>query len=88
MPKRNCYQPRLCCVNNVFKKIEPRIFCIITFFKFRSTENKNFLENPHKEVNVTSSDILFCPACFFFVLKPSFVVGGGGGGVSKNSHIL
>ena len=66
-----------------FKKIEPRIFCKITFFKFRSTENKIFLENPHKEFNVSLPDILFSSACFrcsgaYFCWW----------GFSKNYHIL
>ena len=40
------------------------MFCKITFFKFRSTENKNFLENLHKEVDIALPDILFCSAYF------------------------
>ena len=62
----------MCCVNNVFKKIEPRIFCKFTFFNLDLQKMRIFLKTYTKRLMFFYQT--FDPVQLaFLVLEPIFV---------------
>ena len=69
----------ICCVNNVFKKIEPRIFCKITFFNLYLQKTRIFFK--------THTKSLIFHYQLFYSVKLAFLVLGSifdGGFFKKN----
>ena len=83
MLKQNCSQLRVCFVNNVFEKIEPRIFCKITFFNLDLQKTRIFLKTHTKR-------LMFHYQLFYSVQLAFLVLGSifDGGFFKKFSYFV